>query len=133
MTVGNYTITYNSLTIWDTNDGRNVARAVVTISQNGRVVTQLYPRRDYYYESQQSMTIPGVRRTAADDLYVLLVDWQPITSQGATFKIYHNPLINWLWFGAYVFIFGTLVAAWPDREIVIERAVITVRAPALEA
>ena len=77
--------------------------------------------------------IPGVRRTAADDLYVLLVDWQPITSQGATFKIYHNPLINWLWFGAYVFIFGTLVAAWPDREIVIERAVITVRAPALEA
>jgi cytochrome c-type biogenesis protein CcmF len=132
LTVGNYTITYNSLTIWDTNDGRNAARAVVTVSQNGKAVTQLYPRRDYYYESQQSMTIPGVRRTAADDLYVLLVDWQPITSQGATFKIYHNPLINWLWAGAFVFIFGTLVAAWPDREIVIERAVITVRAPALE-
>jgi cytochrome c-type biogenesis protein CcmF len=133
MTVGNYAITYDSLTIWDTNDGRNVARAVVTISQNGKVVTQLYPRRDYYYESQQSMTIPGVRRTAADDLYVLLVDWQPITSQGATFKIYHNPLINWLWFGAYVFILGTLIAAWPDREIVIERAAITVRVPAVEA
>ena len=31
------------------------------------------------------------------------------------FKIYHNPLINWLWTGAFVFIFGTLVAAWPDK------------------
>jgi cytochrome c-type biogenesis protein CcmF len=132
LTLSNYTITYNSLSIWDTNDGRNVARAVVTVSQNGRMLTELYPRRDYYYEAQQSMTIPGVRRTAVDDLYVLLVDWQPITSQGATFKIYHNPLINWLWTGAFVFIFGTLVAAWPEREIIIQRAAITVRAPALE-
>lgn len=132
LTLGNYTITYNSLSIWDTTDDRNVARAVVTVSQNGKVLTELYPRRDYYYESQQSMTIPGVRRTPADDLYVLLVDWQPITSQGATFKIYHNPLINWLWTGAFVFIFGTLVAAWPEREIIIQRAAITVHAPALE-
>ncbi len=62
------------------------------------------------------MTIPGVRSTMEDDLYVLLVDWQPISTQGATFKIYHNPLVNWLWFGGLVFILGTLVAAWPDRE-----------------
>jgi cytochrome c-type biogenesis protein CcmF len=51
-----------------------------------------------------------------DDFYVLLVDWQPISSQGATFKIYHNPLVNWLWLGGFVFIFGTMVAAWPDRD-----------------
>ena len=36
--------------------------------------------------------------------------------QGATFKIYHNPLVNWLWIGGIVLLFGTLVAAWPDRE-----------------
>ncbi len=62
------------------------------------------------------MTIPGVRSTLEDDLYVLLVDWQPISSQGATFKIYHNPLVNWLWLGGFVFILGTLVAAWPDKD-----------------
>jgi hypothetical protein len=26
-------------------------------------------------------------------------------------------LINWLWIGAFVFLFGILVAAWPDREL----------------
>ncbi len=51
-----------------------------------------------------------------DDLYVLLVDWQPISADGATFKIYHNPLVNWLWLGGLVFILGTMVAAWPDKD-----------------
>jgi cytochrome c-type biogenesis protein CcmF len=63
------------------------------------------------------MTIPGVRSTWEDDFYVILVDWLPISSQGATFKVFHNPLVNWLWFGGWVFIFGTLVAAWPARDI----------------
>jgi cytochrome c-type biogenesis protein CcmF len=47
---------------------------------------------------------------------VVLVDWQDISSNGATFKVFHNPLVSWLWTGAFVFILGTMVAAWPDRE-----------------
>jgi cytochrome c-type biogenesis protein CcmF len=62
------------------------------------------------------MTIPGVRSTMEDDFYVLLVDWQPVSTVGATFKVYHNPLVNWLWLGGFVFILGTLVAAWPDKD-----------------
>jgi cytochrome c-type biogenesis protein CcmF len=62
------------------------------------------------------MTIPGVRSTWEDDLYVLLVDWQPVSTQGATFKVYRNPLVNWLWLGGVVFIIGTMVAAWPDKD-----------------
>ena len=62
------------------------------------------------------MTIPGVRSTVEDDFYILLVDWLPISSEGATFKVYHNPLVNWMWWGAWVFVIGTLVAAWPDKD-----------------
>jgi cytochrome c-type biogenesis protein CcmF len=76
----------------------------------------LYPRVDYYYASQQPMTIPGVRSSLEDDLYVDLVGWEPIADQGATFKIYHNPLINFVWMGGLIFILGTLVAGWSDRE-----------------
>ena len=116
MTLGDYVITFDSLSNFDTPDGRNVARAVVSVYKDGDLVGELYPRRDFYYESQQPMTIPGVRSTMEDDFYVLLVDWQPITTAGATFKIYHNPLVNWLWLGGFIFIVGTLVAAWPDHE-----------------
>jgi cytochrome c-type biogenesis protein CcmF len=116
ISLGGYTVSFDSLSVFDTPDGRNVARAVMSVERNGRKVGELYPRRDYYYESQQPMTIPGVRSTWEDDFYILLVDWQPISSAGATFKIYHNPLVNWLWLGGFVFILGTLVAAWPDRD-----------------
>ena len=105
-----------------------MARAVVSVSKNGQLLGELYPRRDYYYEAQQPMTIPGVRSTMEDDLYVILVDWQPISSQGATFKIFHNPLVNWLWLGGFVFIFGTMIAAWPDRDPEMAKARVPARA-----
>ena len=116
LSLGNYSIRYEGLKTWDTPDGRNVARAELSVFKNGNFVGQIYPRRDYYYESQQPMTIPGVRSTLEDDFYVLLVDWQPISSQGATFKIFHNPLVNWVWIGGIVFFLGTLVAAWPEKD-----------------
>ncbi len=124
-----YTITYRSLAIFDTPDGRNVARAVVDVYKNGAFLAELYPRRDYYYASQQPMTIPGVRSSLGGDIYVDLVDWQPITTEGATFKIYHNPLINWLWIGGLTFVLGALIAAWPDGE----KAPAPSEAPAKEA
>ena len=127
LNLSGYTMTYDSLANFDTADGRNVARAVVTITKNGQFVAELHPRRDYFYESQQPMTIPGVRSNMEADFYVLLVDWQPISSQGATFKIYYNPLVNWLWLGGIIFILGTLIAAWPDKDP--EPAPIRVRRP----
>jgi len=117
MTLRGYTITYDSLAVFDVPDGRNVARAVVSVYKDGKFLGQLYPRRDFYYDQDQPMTIPGVRSTWEDDLYVLLVDWLPVSAQGATFKVFHNPLVNWLWFGGFIFIFGTLVAAWPDKDL----------------
>jgi len=114
--IGDYAIRYDELATFDTPDGRNVARAVVSVFKNGEHLGELHPRRDYYYESQQQMTIPGVRSTWENDFYVLLVDWEPVTASGATFKVFNNPLVNWLWLGGIVFILGTLIAAWPDRD-----------------
>ena len=116
LTLGAYTMSYDSLAVFDAPDGRNVARAVVSINKNGKPVGELYPRRDFFYDSQQPMTIPGVRSTIEDDFYILLVDWEEISTSKATFKVYHNPLVKWMWLGSWLFIFGTLVAAWPEKE-----------------
>jgi cytochrome c-type biogenesis protein CcmF len=116
-----YTMTFRELQEFDLMDARgapmqNVARAIVDVHQGGQYLTTLYPRRDYYYDSEQPMTIPGVRSTLQDDFYILLVDWQPMSNIGATFKIYHNPMVNWLWFGSAIFIIGTFIAAWPEKD-----------------
>ena len=79
-------------------------------------VGQLFPRIDYYPDAQQTMTIPGLRSTLKDDVYVLLVDWQPASTIGATFKVFINPLVNWLWIGSLLFLIGVFIAAWPDKD-----------------
>jgi cytochrome c-type biogenesis protein CcmF len=126
--LGRYTIKFNSLSVFNTNDGRNVARAVVSVFEDGKYVGELYPRRDYYYESQQNITIVGLRSTPRDDLYVILADWQPLSTAGATFKVYDNPLVWWLWRGMFIFVLGTIIALWPAREP--EPALVTRAVPA---
>jgi cytochrome c-type biogenesis protein CcmF len=117
LNISDYTVTYKELASWDENaKGVNYTRAVVDVYKNGIYLGQLHPRKDYYYESQQAMTIPGQRATLQDDLYVLLVDWEPSTMAGATFKIYVNPLVNWLWLGSLLFLAGIVIAAWPEKD-----------------
>jgi cytochrome c-type biogenesis protein CcmF len=62
------------------------------------------------------MTIPGQRSTMRDDIYVLLVNWEPASATGATFKVYVNPLVNWLWLGSLLFLAGIIIAAWPEQD-----------------
>jgi cytochrome c-type biogenesis protein CcmF len=110
-----YTVRYDSLAQFPHEDGRMVTRAVMSVFKDGQFVEELHPRVDTY-ASGETMTIPGLHTSLGDDLYVVLVNWEGVTSQVAPFKIYHNPLINWLWIGSLFLIFGSVVAAWPDQE-----------------
>jgi cytochrome c-type biogenesis protein CcmF len=114
--IGGYDVVYEDIARFTGPDGREVTRAVVSVYQGNEYLGELYPRIDYYFDSQQSMTIPGQRATMKDDLYILLVSWEPASAVGATFKIYVNPLVNWLWMGSLFFLIGIIVAAWPDKE-----------------
>jgi cytochrome c-type biogenesis protein CcmF len=117
MELAGYTIEYRELASWpDEGKGVNFTRAVVDVYEDGIYLGELTPRIDYYFDSQQNMTIPGNRSTLKDDLYVLLVDWQPVSSMGATFKIFVNPLVNWLWIGSLLFLAGIIFTAWPDHD-----------------
>jgi cytochrome c-type biogenesis protein CcmF len=131
--LGEYTVKYESIAQFNAVDKRQVTRAVVGVYDNkGDFLGELHPRIDYYPDAQQNMTIPGERATMSDDLYVLLVDWQPATSTGATFKVFVNPLVNWLWIGSLLFAVGILIAVFiPDKEA--ERVTVAARQHARES
>jgi cytochrome c-type biogenesis protein CcmF len=114
ITLGNYVMEYEGLERFVATDGRAVMRAQAVVYRGGREVARLAPRIDNY-PSGQPMSIPGKYTTLlGDDFYVLLVTWEETTLSSATFKVYYNPLVNWVWGGGLVFILGTLIAAWPD-------------------
>jgi len=46
-----------------------------------------------------------------------VVEGMPFTAEEATFKIYQNPLVNWLWIGIFVFVVGMLLAIWSHKMI----------------
>jgi cytochrome c-type biogenesis protein CcmF len=127
ISLGNYELAYRGIAQWDDlPSGVNYRRAVLDVYEDGEYLGQLAPRIDYYYDSQQNMTIPGQRSTMRDDLYVLLVNWEPVGASGATFKIFVNPLVNWLWLGSFLFLAGVIIAAWPEKEA--ERVALKARA-----
>jgi cytochrome c-type biogenesis protein CcmF len=114
ITLGNYVLEYQTLERFVATDGRSVMRAQADVYRNGRLVGHVTPRIDSF-SGGETATIPSTITTlTGDDFYVVLVAWEPTSLSSATFKVYLNPLVNWIWGGGFIFILGTLIAAWPD-------------------
>jgi cytochrome c-type biogenesis protein CcmF len=111
---GEYRLTYQGLRSLPAPDDVNRTGATLAVSQGGHEIGELHPTHDFFVPQQQPMTIPAMRYSLIEDLYVIVAGWED-GGATATFKAYVNPLVNWLWIGGFVFIIGTAVAAWPDR------------------
>jgi cytochrome c-type biogenesis protein CcmF len=109
-----FTMEFASIDRFPGPDDLMITEASVNVFKNGNFVRTLTPRTELYTRTMQPMTIPSVRSTISEDFYVILVNFEGTTSDAATFRIFLNPLINWVWAGAFIFLAGTLVAAWPD-------------------
>jgi cytochrome c-type biogenesis protein CcmF len=114
--IGAYTFEFEGVQQDTRGDGRIVTEAVLTIIQDGKPSGALYPQREIYPNMGLAITHPGLKSNLAVDLYAILMDWRPESQDIATFRIYVNPLVNWLWIGTGLLTFGTVIAAWPDKR-----------------
>jgi len=89
--------------------GGAVAR--LALFEGERPVAVMAPEKRVYWLEQQPASIPSIRSTLREDLYVVLTAIERDGS--ATLKVYRNPLVNWIWIGGYVFVFGTAIVMWP--------------------
>lgn len=119
--IQNYEVRYDGLEEGQvTQDGRIMDIANITIFRNGQEVAHLRPRRDFFpnvEEGMNSMTIAGAHSTVENDFYVLLVSWETITANSATFKVYINPLVNLVWWGGLILIAGTAFSFFPKETL----------------
>ncbi len=118
--IGGYEMRYDGLLANQVaEDGRLMDIAQIVLLRDGAEVAHLRPRRDFFPESSgmNSMTIAGAHSTLENDFYVLLVNWETVSANSATFKVYINPLINLIWWGSFILIAGTLLAGYPRETL----------------
>ncbi|MAG33023.1 MAG: cytochrome C biogenesis protein [Deltaproteobacteria bacterium] len=90
------------------------ARARIALYRGEDPLAIMTPEKRLYWLEQQPSSIPSIYSSWREDLYVILTALEPDGS--ATFKIYHNPLVNWGWAGGMIFVVGCLISLWPHPE-----------------
>ena len=86
------------------------------LTSPGRVVSTVRPARWWYFQLPEQPTTEVARyMTAGADVYVSMqtVD---MTTGWTQMRVFYNPLVNWIWLGTSVMLFGCAVCIGTRRK-----------------
>jgi cytochrome c-type biogenesis protein CcmF len=111
--IAGYTLTYKQL---GTQQEANAlaTRATVDVSRGGSHVTTLHPGKNSYPVEQQISNEVSIYHDPRNlgDLFLIA---DQIDRNGTLYlKALVKPLVNLIWAAGFLFVFGALVAMWPD-------------------
>ena len=89
-------------------------RGEFRIEQDGQLFDTLYPEKRKYWVQGTDTTEAAIRTTWIADIYVAIGD--PAPAGGIAVRIYHNPLVPWIWLGAIIMVAGGLVSLSDRRH-----------------
>jgi cytochrome c-type biogenesis protein CcmF len=127
--LGQYRLVCRSYT-QDSNKNYDTEYALLDVYRGNKKITQLAPEKRFYIASQTSSTMVALHSTLASDLYVIYEGKNPDTDR-PIIKIFLNPLMNWIWMGVAIVVFGTFVALAPN--LTRTAAKVVAEPPAIEA
>jgi cytochrome c-type biogenesis protein CcmF len=114
ITIGSYVLTYRALSVTQ-DDQKQMITAELDVARDGESLGGMYPARWFYFGREDEPTTEvALRRSLAEDLYIVLGGYDAAT-QTADLQVSINPLVNWIWFGVGVLVFGSIVALMPER------------------
>ncbi len=88
--------------------------ATITVTRDGRRITRLRPEKRLYPVQNMPTTEAAIHTTALADLYVALGD--PDGKGGWTVRIFHEPLVPWIWVGSLIMVLGGFISL-TDRRL----------------
>ena len=89
-------------------------RAVFRLSRDGRELGSVNAERRNYPVERQQTTEAGILTLWTADLYAVIGEGSP--ADGWTTRLYHNPLVPWIWLGSIVMALGGVVSL-TDRRL----------------
>ena len=112
MTIGPYTLVCESYT-QDDNPNYSNEWAIINVFKGDRKIETMYPERRFYKASQQPQTLPRIRSTYKEDLYLTYEGLNEQTGR-PIIKAHLNPLVMWIWVGVLIMIGGTILGLIPN-------------------
>ena len=108
VTIGPFELTYQKLR---TQHGPNYTAilADVAVTRDGRPVTRLSPALAYYDQSDKRTSEVDIHRSLTRDLYLALTEATSATGV-INLTVYLKPLINWIWLGSLIGVFGVVLS-----------------------
>jgi len=108
----------------------HIARGTFEVYRNEKLYAVMAPERRFFPVAGMSTTETAIRTNLLADLYATIGDPEsatqtgnipaflaPVTPQTAwTVRIYHNPLVPWIWLGACTMVLGGLVSLTDRRH-----------------
>ena len=112
MTIGPYTLICRSYT---DDDAPNYASewAMLDVYKGGKQIDTMTPVRRFYKASQQTSTMPDIRSTLNEDLYVVFEGLNQDNGH-PILKAHLNALVMWIWMGVWIMLIGTVLALDPE-------------------
>jgi len=83
------------------------------VSRDGDAVAEMNPEKRTYRASGQVMTEAAINAGLMRDLYVAL--GEPLAGDAWAVRIYHKPMIRWIWLGALIMALGGALALTDAR------------------
>ncbi|MBI1987877.1 MAG: heme lyase CcmF/NrfE family subunit [Nitrospinae bacterium] len=109
--IAGYTFKYEALE-GSSDAHKDVVRARLSVYRDGTQITQMKPEKRFYRVQEQPTTEVAIYSTLKEDLYAILEGYDQ--KDLATFKLFLNPLVVWMWIGGLVITLGTTIAIWPE-------------------
>src|SRR5579859_1684973 len=121
MAIGPYTLVCRSYT--DEEFPNYAAEwAVLDVFKGGKQIDTLTPERRFYKASRQTSTMPFIRSSINEDLY-LVYEGLNQDNGHPILKAHLNPLVMWIWLGVWIIIGGTVLALVPNAPVAVRVAV----------
>ena len=112
--VGHYVVRNDGVRVAD--DGqKQMVTGHLTVFRDGKAIDKAYPGRWYYRKHEQEpVTQVAIRRSAAEDLYIVMPGFD-LQDQSMTLQVVINPLVDWIWVGFGLMAVGSLLALLPEQ------------------
>ncbi len=111
--IGEYRVEYIETSVTDRPESVKFDTHI-ELFRGGESLGTMVSQRDFYPSFRMASTRPAIRSGLVEDVYVSSTEL--LEDGSASFRLFVNPLVWWVWVAGPIMILGTLVSLWPERR-----------------